>query len=140
MNDTKSNPEVIESQNPRASKRAYLLETYKEFVELLFKQTPIENHATPGISNMLHAVIGINGEAGELLDAMKKTWIYNKPLDRENIIEECGDILFYVQAMLTCVDCSLENCIEGNMSKLKKRYPDGYSDAAAQKRADKAQP
>src|ERR1035437_131468 len=42
--------------------------------------------------SILHMVVGISGEAGELLDAIKKQVIYRKPLDRENVIEELGDI------------------------------------------------
>lgn len=44
----------------------------------------------------LHACVGIAGEAGELLDAIKKHWIYGKLFDAENVVEECGDILFYL--------------------------------------------
>ncbi len=47
------------------------------------------------LGRALHAAVGVSGEAGELLDAIKKTWIYEEPLDLENIIEECGDSLFY---------------------------------------------
>jgi hypothetical protein len=36
---------------------------------------------------MLHCVVGISGEAGELLDAVKKTWVYGKALDHDNLIE-----------------------------------------------------
>ena len=48
----------------------------------------------------LHAAVGICGEAGELIDAVKKNWIYGADLDLENVLEECGDLLFYVAAML----------------------------------------
>lgn len=35
---------------------------------------------------------GVSGEAGELLDAVKKSVVYKKPLDRENVVEELGDL------------------------------------------------
>ena len=88
----------------------------------------------------LHAAIGIAGEAGELVDAVKKNWVYNKPLDSDNVIEECGDILFYVQAMLNTFGLTLQDAIMVNVEKLRKRYPDGYTDAAAVARADKVDP
>jgi len=86
----------------------------------------------------LHAAIGISGEAGELLDAMKKTWIYEKPLDLGNVLEECGDILFYLVAMLNQYGFTIADAAEHNYAKLAKRYPAGYTNAAAQDRADKA--
>ncbi len=85
----------------------------------------------------LHAAVGIAGEAGELLDAIKKTWVYTKPLDQANVIEECGDLLFYIQAMLNTFGMTMEEVIGLNVAKLRLRYPDGYTDAAAQARADK---
>lgn len=50
-------------------------------------------------ASILHMGIGIKSEAGELLDAVKRCAIYRKPLDRENIIEEIGDLLFYIEGM-----------------------------------------
>lgn len=52
-----------------------------------------------------HAAIGMQTEAGELLDAMKKLYIYRKADDPdklqkclENLLEELGDFEFYMQA------------------------------------------
>jgi NTP pyrophosphatase (non-canonical NTP hydrolase) len=72
-----------------------------------------------------------------LLDAMKKSWIYGKPLDHENVLEECGDLLFYVVAMLNSTGYTLNDAMKHNVEKLSKRYPAGYTDAAAIERADK---
>ena len=88
---------------------------------------------------MLHAAVGIAGEAGELLDAIKKHWIYEAELDRENILEECGDSLFYVTALLDECGFTLADAMRHNMEKLAKRYPDGYTDSAARDRADKVE-
>lgn len=86
---------------------------------------------------MVHASMGIAGEAGEVVDAVKKTWIYGKQLDRENILEECGDLLFYIQALLTENGFTLDNAMAHNVAKLSIRYPEGYTDQAAIDRADK---
>ena len=60
---------------------------------------------TPGTrpGRLLHAALGCAGECGELIDAIKKSWIYGAALDVENVVEECGDILFYLQA--ACNEC-----------------------------------
>ena len=104
---------------------------YPEFVASRAKQ--LSNHT----EDMLHMAVGISGEAGELLDAIKKVWVYNKTLDIENVREELGDLLFYIQGMANLIGTDLEELIKGNVEKLKKRYPTGYTDAAAQARADK---
>lgn len=95
---------------------------------------------TPNSMLILHAAIGISGEAGELLDAIKKWTMYNKPLDRENVIEELGDMEFYLQSLRSALRISREDVLAANISKLEKRYPSGrYSDAQAQARADKVE-
>src|SRR3569833_2559 len=104
-------------------------EDYAQFVERLFK-SPVEDQ--PMLSGTLHAAVGISGEAGEIIDTVKKAWVYNQPLDKDNLIEEVGDIMYYIQAL--CNECgfSLTYCIDQNRDKLLKRYPNGYSDQAAQ--------
>ena len=82
--------------------------------------------------------VGVSGEAGELLDAIKKHCVYQKQINMDNVIEEAGDILFYLTGLLNDLNISLEDCIKANMDKLSKRYPNGsYSNAAAIARADK---
>lgn len=89
------------------------------------------------IGKLLHAAVGISGEAGEILDCIKKTWIYEKNLDSENLLEECGDLLFYTAALLHHSGWTLREAMEHNKAKLAKRYPQGYTDQAARDRADK---
>lgn len=112
---------------------------YAEFV--LSRVKPGEDickEFTPEKTDMLHAAIGISGEAGELLDAVKKHVIYNKPLDRENVIEELGDLEFYMEQMRQRICVTSEECIQANMDKLSKRYSNGkYTDKQASERADK---
>ena len=110
---------------------------YPNFVRSRTK--PME---TP-LLNILHMAVGISGEAGELLDAVKKAWAYGKPLDTENVIEELGDLLFYIQGMINLIeDCedfplNLDDLVMLNMKKLYERYPNGYTDADAIERKDK---
>lgn len=101
-------------------------------VERLFKEMGSEE------ATAMHAGVGIAGEAGEILDSLKKTWVYNKPLDRANVIEEIGDMLFYTRKLMDMMGVDLTEVLNANMVKLNKRYPSGkYSDAEAQARADK---
>lgn len=43
-----------------------------------------------------HHVWGVFTEAGELIDQLKKHVYYGKPIDRVNIVEESGDVMWYV--------------------------------------------
>lgn len=88
-------------------------------------------------ADLIHAILGISGEAGELLDAVKKSVIYRKELDIENVIEELGDIEFYLSRFRDILKIYREDTLIANINKLKKRYPSGYTDKAAQDRADK---
>jgi NTP pyrophosphatase (non-canonical NTP hydrolase) len=94
---------------------------------------------TPEKAHIVHMVLGVSGEAGELLDAIKKAAIYNKPLDRENVVEELGDLEFYMEGLRQGLGITREETITANKKKLSIRYAGGkYSDKAAQERADKA--
>ena len=88
--------------------------------------------------NLLHAALGLAGEAGEFVDAVKKHYIYNKPLDRENLIEEVGDILWFCALAAKELGHPLGTIAEENIDKLRKRYPSTYSDEHAHARMDKA--
>jgi NTP pyrophosphatase (non-canonical NTP hydrolase) len=46
-------------------------------------------------NRLLHAALGVGSEVGELLDQYKRHIFYGAPLDRVNVIEECGDLLWF---------------------------------------------
>ena len=92
----------------------------------------------PAQAHLLHMAVGVCGEAGELIDAIKKHVVYGKPLDFENVIEEIGDIEFYLSGLRDALDIERDTTLRHNLNKLAVRYARGYSDAAAQVRADKA--
>ena len=112
---------------------------YAEMVEALAKRgEDIQAGLTPGKSHLLHMAVGVSGESGELLDAIKKHTIYGKELDVSNVIEELGDLEFYLEGMRQYLDITREAVLQVNIAKLSARYTSGkYSDVAAIKRADK---
>lgn len=75
----------------------------------------------------------------DLFDATKKWIIYEKALDGEKILHAAARLEFYFDQYMTLIGMTREDVIAANMAKLAKRYgPDyGYSNAAAQNRADK---
>jgi len=105
---------------------------YDVFVALLFKQQHFD-------MMQMHAALGVCGEAGELADAIKKHVVYGKELDRTNIVEELGDLRFYMQAVQNLYHISEIELLKHNADKLATRYVNlNYSDMAAITRADKA--
>jgi len=93
---------------------------------------------TPERADALHMAVGIAGEAGELLDAIKKHVIYDKEPDLTNIIEELGDLEFYMEGLRQRYGISRDETLAANIVKLGKRYKaHTYSDKAAHDRADK---
>ena len=112
---------------------------YNKFVSSICKSgAAILSDLTKESAEKMHMAIGIAGEAGELLDAIKKHAIYAKELDMENVIEELGDLEFYMQGLRALLNLTRQQCIDANMAKLKRRYPlSTYTNAQAHARADK---
>jgi hypothetical protein len=97
---------------------------------------------TPEKVNLWHMATLIAGEAGELLDAVKKHVVYNKELDVPNVIEEMGDLEFGLEGARQALQLARNTILKANEVKLltgkKARYKEGtYTDKQAQDRADK---
>ena len=102
-------------------------------------------------SRLNHAIWGIVTESGELMDLMKKHYVYNRTLNFDDMIDELGDLLFYtfqaIDELLPDKDMEgydyfedkLELVIRRNMSKLLSRYPKGYSHDRANNRNKEAE-
>lgn len=112
---------------------------HAEMVRVLAKDPLlIMAELTPERTDLWHAGTGIASEAGELIDAVKKCAVYNRDIDRNNVIEELGDLEFYMQQIRSRLGITRETTLDRNMLKLAKRYEDfKYTDQRAQERADK---
>lgn len=80
---------------------------------------------------------GLAGEAGEVLEIIKKGIFHRHGLDdttREKLIKELGDVQWYLAALCTKLGIPLEYIMERNIAKLEGRYPDGFSSEASKKR------
>ncbi|EPZ51373.1 MazG nucleotide pyrophosphohydrolase domain protein [Bacteriovorax sp. BAL6_X] len=87
-----------------------------------------------GIKRLLHAGIGLSTEAGEFLDALKKHIFYGKELDRVNLAEELGDLFWYMAIVGDELGIKFEDVMERNITKLKARYGEKFSEEKADKR------
>lgn len=77
----------------------------------------------------LHAALGMAGESGEVADIIKKVTFYGKPLDRDHLIEELGDVCWYMNLMMHTIGTTWEEVMDKNVAKLYARFPDGKFDA-----------
>lgn len=90
-------------------------------------------------AHLLHMAIGLAGEAAEMLEQVV-AHVLGSALDGENVREEAGDSIFYIVGLLNAIHTPLEEAQFANKVKLLgKRYANGYSDKAAQDRADKVE-
>jgi NTP pyrophosphatase (non-canonical NTP hydrolase) len=80
---------------------------------------------------LLHAQMGMQTESAEFTDALKKHIFYGKPLDKVNLKEELGDMLWYIAIALDCLDTDFETQMKINIDKLKARYPEKFTNQAA---------
>ena len=75
---------------------------------------------------LINGVMGLCGEAGEAIDLVKKHLAQGHELDREKLIKELGDVAWYLAEAATALDVPLEEVLQANIEKLKKRYPEGF--------------
>ena len=76
---------------------------------------------------LTNAVMGLCGESGEACDIVKKHLFHGHELDRDAIIKELGDVAWYLAEASEALGISLDEVLERNIEKLKKRYPEGFS-------------
>ena len=80
-------------------------------------------------SRLLLYAIGTGGEAGEILDHVKKHVWHDQPLDVEYLLKEAGDVLWYCDQLLQLLGFTLEEALGANDAKLAARHPNGFSPA-----------
>ncbi len=108
-----------------------VLQLQKDGEAILAKLTPIQ-------AATIHMAMGVTGEAGELGDAVKRWAIYQKELDRANVVEELGDLEFFMAGIRQNLGITREETLAANMDKLGVRYHGHqYSDEQAIARRDK---
>lgn len=78
-----------------------------------------------------HAILGFGSEGGEMVDADKRRHAYGKPYDEKNLLEEAGDLCWYLAILLDALGVPLETVLEANIAKLRARYPEKFTQEAA---------
>ena len=95
------------------------------------------NNDTTKVARRLNYSLGL-GEAGELQNVVKKH-IFHGHSDEEakaNVLDESGDVLWYLAMLADSYGLTLEDIARHNVEKLRKRYPEGFSEYASQNRTE----
>jgi len=85
---------------------------------------------------LANAALGLTGEAGETAELIKKHLFHATPLDRDAMIKELGDCLWYIAAFATVLDIPMSDIAERNIEKLRRRYPNGFDPERSINRTD----
>ncbi len=84
------------------------------------------SHAGKRSDKLENACLGLAGECGEVCDIVKKALFQGHALDRAGLIEEAGDVLWYLAELAAGLGVSLEDMAVQNEMKLRRRYPNGF--------------
>lgn len=75
---------------------------------------------------LLNGVMGLNGEAGEVIDMVKKMLFQGHTLDKDHMAKELGNCLWYLAVAAKGIGYDLDTIAEMNKAKLRNRYPNGF--------------
>lgn len=83
---------------------------------------------------LLYAGLGLASESGEVSNIINK-WIgQGAGFNKKDLVEELGDVLWYVAKLCDCVGVNISHVMQANLDKLHKRYPYGFNVEQANKR------
>ena len=103
----------------------------RDFISLADRLVLLDEKGA-NIERLLTGAIGINSEGGEIMEIVKKLIFQGKKWDDETVFHlkrEIGDVMWYVIQCLIALDSSLDEVVDMNIDKLKKRYPGGEFEA-----------
>lgn len=75
---------------------------------------------------LINSVMGLCGESGEAIDIVKKWFAHGHELDKEHLKKELGDVAWYLAEASSALGFTLEEILDANIDKLRKRYPEGF--------------
>ena len=98
------------------------LKEYQAFAARGIHEATLEREPIVGFA------LGLAGEAGEVVDDIKKRIFHGREVPMEHTAEELGDVLWYIANIATQCGLKLEDIVAQNVDKLLARYPDKYRD------------
>lgn len=93
--------------------------------------------ATERCRKLGNAGLGLTGEAGEVADIIKKHLYQGHNLPRDKIVEELGDLMWYIALTASLIGTDISEIMEKNIEKLWQRYPEGFQESDSVNRRGK---
>ena len=121
----------VTGERGRAAPKLPALDTLT-FAAYSAERAAAQGEPFPERDALVLGALGLCGEAGEVAEPIKKHLYHGKPLDREKLLNELGDVLWYVNYTARALGFSLAQVADANNRKLRARYPQGFSVEAAQ--------
>ena len=106
---------------------------FSEYQELANRTA---NPAEDVDQRLLLWTVALAGEVGEFANIVKKKVGHGHEITKETLADEIGDCLWYISAICTLMDIELDDVANGNIEKLMRRYPAGFSQEASQNRTE----
>lgn len=84
-----------------------------------------QNHELTNEQKLIHSLLGLISEVGEICGIYQKSF-QGHDVDEQEVIDEAGDAMWFLSELADCLSVHLSTVAHGNVSKLLKRYPDGF--------------
>lgn len=107
--------------------------TINEYQQAALRTAPID---LEGDQLLLNGAMGLNGEAGEVIDILKKYMFQGHSIDIDHVAKELGDVAWYLAVSAYAIGYKLEDILQMNIDKLRVRYPDGFDAELSLHRAE----
>lgn len=85
---------------------------------------------------LINGIMDLCGESGEAIDIVKKWLMQGHELDKKHLVRELGDVAWYLAEAATALDVSLEAVFQGNLDKVRRRFPNGVDTGASVNRKE----
>ena len=107
--------------------------TINEYQKEALRTANVKNQDFPII---LNGVLGLAGESGECADLVKKAYFQGHPLVTNQMAKELGDVAWYLAETAYALGVPLEEVCSRNIEKLRRRFPEGFSEEKSIHRAE----
>ncbi|WP_239733708.1 MULTISPECIES: nucleoside triphosphate pyrophosphohydrolase family protein [unclassified Mammaliicoccus] len=95
-----------------------------KYQEIALRTHNVEQNVSEALTNY---ALGLTGEAGEVADNIKKHIFHGHDLNKDEIVKELGDVLWYVSSLASMCNVTLDEVAGHNLNKLGNRYPNGFN-------------
>ena len=99
--------------------------TPNEYQKACLRTEPIDAKISNS-TRLENGLMGLNGEAGEAIDILKKFLFQGHELDKEHLAKELGDTAWYLAVTADALGYDLETIFQMNIDNLRARYPNGF--------------